>query len=250
MMKCLSEKGPSIVASRRSPGVLRSLLHLCPMMTLSLCISLLGTGQAQGEETSPELAPVLPHFIQTFDFAIGAAAHEYTAALSLHTLYGFGSSRRLKVGLGTRFFSFFGGDNLGYTTAEASLISSNLVNTLNISGAQTNSLNATFHINYNLIAGLVLGFNIDLIGVGFGNSRSGAQPASTSSFNILLGGKADRGQLDSEFFAAYEFTDHLTVRGGLSHLSSEYTTSAKPDNGNNRYRHSTTLPFIAVSYRL
>ena len=71
-----------------------------------------------------------------------------------------------------------------------------------------------------------------------------------SGFDLLLGGKPDRGQLDSEFFLAYWFTESWAVRAGLSHFASGYTTDTKLDNGADRYRASQNLGFLAVSWRL
>lgn len=135
------------------------------------------------------------------------------------------------------------------------------MNTLTVTDPQAYSLNAQFLIRFRAVAGLELGFDIDLVGFAFGPSRTGsyaatdpqfagAQPASVSGFNLLLGGKADRGQLDSEFYLAWWFTEKWAVRAGLSHFASGYTTDAKLDNGADRYRASQNLGFLAVSWRL
>jgi hypothetical protein len=197
---------------------------------------------------------------QTLDLAGGVGSSRFTAALSWNHFYGF-FDQRLRVGLGARFASFFGSGAIPYTTADASLIRANKVNTLTVTDPQANSLNAQFLIRFRAVAGLELGFDIDLVGFAFGPSRTGSyaatdprfagpQPASVSGFDLLLGGKPDRGQLDSEFNLAYWLTVEWAVRAGLSHFASGYTTDAGLDNGADRYRASQNLAFIAVSWRL
>jgi len=185
-----------------------------------------------------------------------------TAAVSLNNFYGIALlSRTLSPGLGIRVASYFGRDNVSFSTADADLIRSNKTNTLSISGAQTNSVNLSFHLKGEILPRFELGFDIDLIGFSFGNSRfgdysssnaslAGLQPAHASSFNVLLGGKPDRGQLDSEFYAAYWLSDDWALRAGFSHFISEYTTDNALDFGNNRFRHSANLGFVAVVYGL
>src|SRR5262249_21763069 len=159
---------------------------------------------AASENLLPETeAPVIAGFPSGpnpfafhLDVAFGVGSTLSTAAVSFDALYGFGSSRLLRVGLGARYSAAFGGDKVPFTTADATLIRQNQINTLLMSSAQTQSLNAVFHLQFNVIAGLVLGFDIDLIGLGFGitktgnyistnSSFSGDQPASPSSFNLF-----------------------------------------------------------------
>jgi len=197
----------------------------------------------------------------TVDAALGVG-DGVTTAVSLNNFYGFKLlSRTLSPGLGIRVASYFGGDNVSFSTADADLIRANKTNVLSISGAQTNSVNLSFHLKGEIFPGFELGFDIDLIGFGFGNSRTGTysstdpslagpQAAHASSFNIFLFGKSDRGQLDSEFYAAYWLNNHWALRAGFSHFISEYTTDNALDFGNNRFRHSANLGFVGVSYRL
>jgi hypothetical protein len=218
---------------------------------LALTAAIAGTA-ARAEGTSA--------WSQTVDLATGLGSSRFTGAVSWNHFYGL-FDQRLHVGLGARFASFLGSGVIPYTTADASLIRANEVNTLSVEDPQAHSLNAQFLIRFRAVAGLELGFDIDLVGFAFGPSRSGsyaatdprfagAQRASVSGFDLLLGGKADRGQLDSEFYLAWWFTERWAVRAGLSHFASGYTTDTKLDNGADRYRASQNLGFLAVSWRL
>ena len=197
---------------------------------------------------------------QTVDLALGGGSSVVTGALSWNHFYGFGESRRLKVGLGARFASFFGGSDREYKTADGTLIGQNQINTLTLSDARSSSLNLAFLIKYRPLKRLEAGFDIDLVGVGFGKSRTGnyrsddpalagPQPAEVSSFNLFRAGRFDRGQLDSEFFLAYWWSDKWGIRAGFSHVISEYTTVRPLDFGNDRYRHEVDLGFVALTYR-
>ena len=199
-------------------------------------------------------------FTQTLDLAAGVGSSKWTGAASWNPSYGLGASRRVRVGLSIRLASFLGGNDLGYKTADASLIKENRVTTLVISGARTYSLNLELQLKYRLTQRVEAGFDIDLLGVGFGQSTagryrsadpslSGAQRADVSSFDLLKGGNPDRGQLDSEFFLAYWWSDRWAVRAGFSHFLSEYTTVSRLDFGNDRFRHGANLGFVGLTFR-
>jgi len=219
---------------------------------LALAAALAGGGARAGMGESP--------WSQTVDLAGGVGSSRFTGALSWNQFYGL-FDQRLHVGLGARLTSFFGSGAVPYTTADASLISANTVNTLTVRDPQAHSLNAQFLIRFRAVAALELGFDIDLVGFAFGPSRTGdyaatdpqfagPQPASVSGFDLLLLGKRDRGQLDSEFFLAWWFTEKLAIRAGLSHFATGYTTDNNLDNGADRFRVSQNLGFLALSWRL
>lgn len=58
-----------------------------------------------------------------------------------------------------------------------------------------------------------------------------------------------RGQLDSEFYLAWWWSNRWAVRVGFSHFLSEYRTARTLDSGADRFRHSANLGFVAVSFR-
>ncbi len=124
-------------------------------------------------------------FSQTFDAAVGVGSSKWTGAASWNPSYGLGDSRRLKIGLGVRLASFFGGNDLGYTTADATLIKEDRVNTLAISGARTHSLNLELQLKYRFLERVEAGFDIDLLGVGFGKSTTGATVPRTTPSRAL-----------------------------------------------------------------
>lgn len=181
-----------------------------------------------------------------------SAALSYTPTLSFF-------DHRLNTGIGARFSSFFGGDRVVFPNGDASLISAGAKDAFTVDRPRSYALNLMFAISVRLVAGLEAGMNIDLVGVGFGPdvtgeyssadpTLSGAQRASPSRLNLLLFGKHDHGQLDSEFFAAYWF-DPWGVRIGVSHMSTEYTTDRALVGNNDRFRNSSTRAFAAVGYR-
>lgn len=199
-------------------------------------------------------------FTPTIDASFGGGASTNTAALSANLFYGIGSSGRAKLGLGVRVASFLGGDATVYSTADAALIRAKQINTLAVANPRTQSVNLAFQLKYGLSDRLEGGFNIDIIGAGFGSARTGiyastkaslagSQGADVSSSNSLRGGKPDRGQLDSEFFLAYWPKPRWAVRVGFSHFLSEYTTVVPLDFTNSRYRRTANLGFLALTFK-
>ena len=167
--------------------------------------------------------------------------------------------RRLHMGLGARFSSHFGGEAVPYPNGDADLLAAGANNTLTVDQPRNYALNLMFGISARIHAGLELGMNIDLLGVGFGPdvtgtyagtdpTLAGPQEARPTRFNLLLFGRHDRGQLDSEFFVAYWFGS-WGLRAGASHMSTEYTTIRSLDAGNDRFRASATRFFVAGGHR-
>lgn len=192
------------------------------------------------------------------DFSFGLGSGKGVFSVSWEAKYGFFQDKKLKAGFGPRFSGFWGGSEIPYTTAQADLIRDQLINTFDLSAVKTYSFNLAFHIDYTPFERFKFGFNIDLIGFGFGssfqgnyhsidNSLAGYQTGKASSWNLLLGGKPDRGQLNSEFFVAYEVNPSLWVKLGLTHFISEVTSDRLLDFGNDRFRVSSTLVFLGVT---
>lgn len=128
--------------------------------------------------------------------------------------------------MGVRYFdiSFFRvGGGIRFTNwqrySELSIDSRYKLSQLSVS-----ALNLAVLIEVDVTNDLVLGFNIDAFGTSFGGdvdligSSVKAQPVKT---NILLGGKPDRGSLNSEYYLAYKF-NHLRWATGFSHQVTEY----------------------------
>ena len=180
------------------------------------------------------------------------ASASYTPTLSL-------LGGRLAVGLGARFSAYFDGGRVAYPNGAADLLAAGARNTLTVSDPRTYATNVMFAASVRLVRGLEAGLDIDLLGVGFGPGvtgayagaapgLAGAQRASPTRFNLLLFGRHDRGQLDSEFFLAY-WVGAWGVRAGVSHMSTEYTTARRLDGGNDRFRASATRVFLAGAHR-
>jgi hypothetical protein len=204
----------------------------------------------------------IPKVDHTFDVAVGLGSDRiYSGALSWNRTHGLFQPRKLRLGYGLRY-SAFGGSGLDYITAPAKLTSDNkTIDTLNVASPLTMGLSATLHIQYIFIPRLKAGFNIDALGVGFGPSRNakfissdntGEYPTTLSakptSFNVLLGGDNDIGQLRSEFYLAYAFSQKFWLRGGLEMTFSEYTTGQKLTHNNDRFRNKAMLFFLGASF--
>ncbi|MES2778408.1 MAG: hypothetical protein V4651_00790 [Bacteroidota bacterium] len=101
---------------------------------------------------------------------------------------------------------------------------------------------------------LLIGFNIDLLGINVG-TRSfktiGTDPVykiNPETTNVLLGGSNDKGALNSEFYLGYRMNDNITFKAGLSHYL--ITLEYQNNNGKGRTQAFSTIPFIQAQYTL
>jgi hypothetical protein len=192
-----------------------------------------------------------------FDIALAGGKNGISTAFSWVHLYGLGQKKKLNIGYGIRLTNYFGNENL-YTTAPPQLIKDEKIDTIRFSTAQTNSLNTSINLEYNFHPKIGIGFNIDAIGVSFGKEQKGVLQsdkigadteikAQPTTLNLLLIGTNDIGSLNSEFFVYYRISNKATVRAGVSHLFSEYTTTQKWAD-NDRFRTINTFAFLAFTF--
>jgi hypothetical protein len=195
-----------------------------------------------------------PRLVQELSLSLGAP-NGFTAALSyvpnLRLLEG-----RVLLGLGARLTAWRGGSGVDLRNVNPDLggASDRLV----LDGPRAYALNAAFSVAVRVVAGLEVGFNIDLVGAGVGPdvrgrytgsaTLSGDQVASPPTLNLLLLGRRDRGFLNSELFLAWWFGD-VGVRGGLSHVAHRFRTSRPLDAGNRDYGSFLNRAVVAGSYR-
>ncbi|MCC5928713.1 MAG: hypothetical protein JJU28_05655 [Cyclobacteriaceae bacterium] len=201
----------------------------------------------------------IPKVSQSFEANIGFGDGT-TGSLSWNRTHGLFQSKKIRIGYGLRL-SAFGGNNLEYITAPANLTKNNeTIDTLIVESPLTMGLSAVIHIEYMLSSKLKLGFNIDALGLGFGresdarfvSSESSEFPANLTakptSYNVLLIGDNDIGQLKSEFFLAYRITDPLWLKAGLDMTFSEYTTDRLLTHENDRFRYKAMLFFVGIAF--
>ncbi len=210
---------------------------------------------------------------QTADLSVATKGNFSIIALSVNRLHGLGKSHRFRIGYGLRLASAFGTET-DYRTAPAkltsgkqsiaTLFSENIpanLDTIRFAKTQINSLNASISLEYAVTRKFSVGANIDAIGFSFGGSQTGtfiskgrtgltgtAQPASPTSFNLLLIGDSDLGGLSSEYYVRYQATPKFSVRGGISFQFTEYTTTRRLRLDNDRFRSKDSMPMLALSY--
>jgi hypothetical protein len=186
-----------------------------------------------------------------------------TLALSWTHLHSFGKKGKINVGYGVRFNSIFY-HNQYFLTAPDKLRDIDM-DTLTFGFAQMNSLNTTINLQYNFSKKWEVGFNIDAVGVSFGKKNTGefkssvytengtarpvsAQSSSPTALNLLLVGNADIGALNSEFYAKYWLNEKWAIRGGLTLIFTEYTTTKKLAYDNDRFRNKSFQFMLGCTY--
>ncbi len=180
----------------------------------------------------------------------GIGAGQGTGALAYVYNWKLGKKKRIELGLGVKFTSYFA-SNLYFTTAPAKLTTGKTNPTVLFSGdivenidsvlfqtAQVNALNISLNLGYNVSKKFYVGFTIDAIGFSFGKKQNGIYygnnfapgvpvKAKPTAFNLLLISDNDRGSLNSELFVRYKWNDTWGVKLGYQYLFVEYTADSK-----------------------
>ena len=199
-----------------------------------------------------------PRQVRRIEGGVAAWESAITGAVAVSHQIGLFRARRLRLGYGVRYSLIARTDQAEFTVARASLIQQGIREPVLIDRSRNHALNLAFYANYRVLSAVEAGFNIDVIGFGFGPARvadsrstdpryQGSYTATPSSFNLLQGGKPDRGTLNSEFYVAYWFGPRAGVRAGASHEVAEYTLAVPLAFGNDRFRHSSTLAFVSFA---
>ncbi len=119
--------------------------------------------------------------------------------------------------------------------------------TYRLSEFSVSALNLFVLIEAEVFSDFVVGFNIDALGASFGKevgligSQAKATPITT---NILLGGRPDRGSLNSEYYVAYKF-NNLRFATGLSHQVTEYRAT---DDSAGKLQRFFDTGFVRIDY--
>jgi hypothetical protein len=215
-------------------------------------------------------------FCQTDEVGLATAVGQKEGAVSLSwgKNWGLGKNKKITIGVGGRLTSYFGSDQ-HYITAPAKLTSGSTgplvifkenirenIDTLFISSAQANALNGFINFAYSFSKKLVVGFNIDVVGLTIGKQNRGTfisdtQPrdeyAKPTLFNVLLISDNDRGTLNSELYGQYFWHEKLALKLGAQFLFTEYTTETKAQKSpepNDRFRNKSLMFMIGLVCKL
>lgn len=206
------------------------------------------------------------------DFTAGAGSYRGSFSLAYYKNVHPGKARKIGVGLGLRWTTFVGA-NLYYITAPASLTSGSTgplvifkeniaenIDSLLIKSPQVNSFNLVINLQYKITNKITAGFNIDAIGFSLGSTKQSnyinglegrITTAKPTDFNILLISDNDKGSLNSEFYARYQWKEKLSFKIAAQFLFTEYTTDIKvqrvPEE-NDRFRNKALLGAIGIAY--
>jgi hypothetical protein len=220
-------------------------IKLC-MVSLFLLISFTNKTNAQSKSK----------YIQ-----IGGAAGSGSGAavLSAQKDWVLGKNKRLIIGTGARFTSYFG-KNIYLTTAPAKLSAEpKSVDSLLAPKPYLSSLNLLINLGYKIGDRVQIGFNIDALGFSFGpegspnfisNSKSISVKASPTSPNILLVGDNDLGSLNSQFYGRLKITEKIGLNLAYQFLFNELTTNTKVQSlpePNDRFRVKSNQVYLGLS---
>lgn len=202
----------------------------------------LGAARAQSSPPTARNATV-------FDLTGAAGPTLNYASAAAWRLWGLDAAGRFQVGLGGRVSHFFAAS---YDLARQTEPDGPAVQ---VPTPRLTSFNAAFHLRARVAGPLRLGFNLDAAGLTVGPERPQATAVGRGSTpaevlvrpvpgNLLLGGRRDRGSLNSEFYAAVALPRGWSLRAGWSHLVTAYASDA------DRYRRFRNLAALGLSYEL
>ncbi|MFM7429038.1 MAG: hypothetical protein ACKO1F_03970 [Flammeovirgaceae bacterium] len=192
------------------------------------------------------------------DFTAAIGNNQGSASISFFHLWQVTKSKKLELGVGARFTSYFGNSRY-YSSAPASLAGDEKKSdSLLLQSPQVNALNLAINIGYRLSDKFGVGFNIDALGFTFGGKQNGsyingnqgqATSAKPTAFNILLIGNNDKGTLNSEFYVRYFFKEKLAIKVAYQYLFTEYTTDTQVQQlpeANDRFRDKARLFSVGI----
>ncbi|MEO5685083.1 MAG: hypothetical protein ABIQ88_20735 [Chitinophagaceae bacterium] len=218
----------------------------------------------------------LPRINHFADLTGTVGESQGTAAASYVYNWRLGKKRKWEAGLSLRYTGYFGVKK-DFTTAPGRLARGTTTpflivfaeqktenwDTLTVQRPFVNSVNLAANFGYNFNARWSLGFNIDLVGFSFGRTTSGiltsngvtrTEPAAKpTSFNALLTGDNDYGNLNSEFFLKYKLAQRWGIKAVYGFYFAEYKTNTikqtAPDGTLvDRFRVKANTLGLGVSY--
>lgn len=180
------------------------------------------------------------------DFSLRIGKGQLGAQGAYWARFGLGKAEKFSISPGIRISNHWI-RNADFTTAPAHLASKNdLVDTLLIEKGHLVSINLAIDFRYQLAQKWALGFNIDFAGITLGNEVSSKINSTFGTFfplakptsgNLLLVDNRDIGTLYSEFYLQYQLLQKVSLKSGLCHVFTEYSTDQNYIPGINNYRY-------------
>jgi len=204
-------------------------------------------------------------------FSAGIGNSQGSLALDYFHNWRLGKKQRFEIGVGARFTSYFGSSQY-YETAPAKITTGSSgpgslfkeiikenIDSVFIKSVQVNAFNLAFDFGYHISAKVRLGFNIDVVGFSFGQTKNGTYVNGATSvqvsgkptgFNGLGIGDNDHGSLNSQFYAQYFLSDTWAIKAGFQYLFTEYTTDTEVQQfpeANDRFRNKSGMFSVGVT---
>lgn len=232
-------------------------------------------------------SPVSSRVGSGFDAGFAFKKDNYSPSLTYFQVLNIGQKRLLSVGWTVRLAKFHG-DNLNFYTAPARLTRAATgfdalgpalrlanIDTVRFDYVTNTSLN--FGVRAEVHLGPIdLGGSADVLGIAFGKTRVGRvissgtyavngskadsilrftgdnrfQRMRPTGVNIRLLGDNDIGNLTAELYARIRINQRLLIKGGYQWQTAEmyFRGDIRPTDGNKRYRHRVSMPFVALTF--
>lgn len=193
------------------------------------------------------------------DLSIGLADNVVLNSVQWDKLFPIALKKRIKIGFGARMniINFW---NKDYFTAPPQRVEGAGFDTLRLNHQTTYFLNLQFIAEVALLKWWDIGMNIDIVGVSLGPANDASyysyatgnngtlQSTHPETLNLMLFGKNDMGNLNSQFYFRFWPSNNVFVKAGMS-LATLTNSSDQPlSNGNSRFHAGSYLGFLSLGW--
>ena len=222
------------------------------VLTLLFCYTL----QAQNKSNPTSNETHTDRLEKWLNLSAGTNGNGFLATAAYEYNWGLGQKKNFRLGAGIRVSTFFGGDEF-YRSAPPEFYNDDTKadSIYIVDNPQQNNIALYISATYRIKQKIEAGFNIDALGYSFGAEKQATYGQLQSNnlvhangLSLLLIDANDRGMLNSQFWIGYNIDSHWMIRGGFSHLFTEYRTDRELQPGNDRFRGVNNIPFLSVRY--
>ncbi len=225
---------------------------------LFLCL-LLATSFLFAENTNDSLKSKLWRDNHYVDMSLGMGSKIFTGSVSWHKMFNVAWKKRIKLGAGLRF-SMANVIKSMYLTAFPSRPDAGTYDSLFFDDHTIYSLNLTFHADGSLTKWLDAGFNIDIVGISFGDitdasyrsatflPATSTEQAKPELLNVFAFGNNNLGTTNTQFYLRIWPGENFYLMAGYSLYHITENTENTLNFSNNRFILSAHMVFVSLGW--
>jgi hypothetical protein len=193
------------------------------------------------------------------DLSWGLGENATIGSFQWDKLFPIALKKRLKIGFGARM-NVINYWNKDFFTAPPQRVEGAGFDTLRMEHQTTYFFNLQFLAEVALTRWWDVGMNIDLVGASWGpqttalyyahatGDNASAQTATPENLNLMLFGKNDFGNLNSQFYFRFWPSTNVALKAGMSLATLTNITDAPLNNGNSRFHAGSYMGFLSLCW--